>query len=275
MTRKALFLVAFTALASVSSAQVTLRLNLQPGKTYTYVLETKMSQSMMGDMNQRLTQAMKVDSKKGDKYSITTTIKDVKIDAKQGSMLANQAKQMEQTMKNMKIQASYNSLGKSVGGATTASSPAARNMAGGLAGLNAGFLGMTFPTGPVKAGSTWTETIDLQKMMSEMGGGAMPQGMKISGKPILVKYTVKSIGTQGGKQVVNIGYTINGTLQMNMAGGQQQISFNIGMNGSGASVVDAATGLQLSNTSSTKMTFAGQGMPQGMDQTMTSKMTLK
>lgn len=266
MTRNALCLL-LASLSGLGYAQTTLRLNLQQGKTYTYVTETTMAQQS-SSTTQRITQAVKVTSKKGDRYKMSVSVVDAKVSAKAGTPMANQAKQIENQLKSMKFTADYGLRGNSQGAPTfSGAGSQAQQMMGGMAAMNMGFMGMEFPQAPVKVGSSWTTTMDLAKMMKASG---LPASVVVTGGPLLVKYTLKGLN---GK-AANIAYTISGKVNMSITNPQnnQKLNMAMSMAGNGISVVDVATGLQRTNTSNTTMNMSG---PASMTQKITTKMTLK
>lgn len=198
-----------------------LRLNLQP-RTYTYVMNMDMDQAMMGKVNQKMTTTIAV-KKSGANYVMTQKITSMKVTADKGSPMAGQAAQLEKAAKGSTTTATYNNRGRLIGNIKSVGSAQATNM---LQGMQIGFMGLEFPATAVRPGSSWTASMDLAKMMKSMGGGQVPANVKISGTPLTIKYTVKSLGTNNGKRIANISYTINGTLNMQMPGGQGGMNKN-------------------------------------------------
>lgn len=76
--------------------------------------------------------------------------------------------------------------------------------------MNGGFMGVRYPEKGVKAGDTWTATLDADEVMGGMldivtGGEATVKGK------LDVKYEIKSFRTSNGTKLVEIAYTLSGT----------------------------------------------------------------
>lgn len=265
-----IFLLGIVAIGPLAIAQapVKLRLNLGSGKTYRYN-SSMTTKSSMGAQAQPMTvtmvQVVKVKSKSATGYKVGFSSENVKMQAKAGSPMAGMAKQMEESMKKASYDADIDFRGKTK---TTASAMSGM-MGGNVGGSLSGFLGVEYPEGPVKVGTTWTTAIDLAKMM-----GGMASQMKVSGKPILVTYTVKSMGNQGGKQTVTLGIVLKGTANMSMNMGKEggQMNSTMNMNGKGSAVCDVATGLPIATDMSSTIGINMNGMKIDQQMSVTSKL---
>ncbi len=265
-----IFLLGVVALGPLAIAQapVKLRLNLASGKTYRYN-SSMTTKSSMGAQAQPMTvtmvQVVKVKSKSATGYKVGFSSENVKMQAKAGSPMAGMAKQMEEGMKKASYDADIDFKGKT----KTSASAMSGMMGGNVGGSLSGFLGVEYPEGPVKVGSTWTTAIDLAKMM-----GAMASQMKVTGKPILVTYTVKSMGSQGGKQTVTLGIVLKGTANMSMNMGKEggQMNSTMTMNGKGNAICDIATGLPISTDMSSTIGINMNGMKIDQEMKVTSKL---
>jgi hypothetical protein len=266
LQRPLLFTALLTVIAAGASAQVTLRLKLQP-KTYQYAMTMDVDQGPIGKMKSRSTMVIAV-KKKGANYLMTMSTKDIKVTAPKGSPMEAQAKQLEQASKGEKTTATYSDRGVLVGALKVTGNKAAQNM---FNGMQIGFMGVEFPVGPVRVGSSWTAQMDLAKIIKSMGAGQMPPGMKVSGKPLVIKYTVRSLGSQHGKRLVNVGYTLTGLMNMSMSNQGRTTNMSMKIGGTGTSVVDVATGLQTKSTGTMSMSMS----PMNMTMKMVASYTLK
>jgi hypothetical protein len=207
----AMFVVLGSALAA-QAQKVTLRYNPAVGKTYVFSTTTTMKQTMpqgASNMKQSMTTTMKVLKKAGDKVTIQTTVSGAKVTATgQGAEMASG---IEKQLNSTKSTTVIDSRGRPADIKATgpqAMQSALSGMAGGLGSMN------SFPEGPVGVGSTWTSTIDFQKMMK-----GMLQGMKMSGGKIPVKMTLKRFETAGGKRLAVIDVVLNGNFSLNPPAG--------------------------------------------------------
>lgn len=271
MTPRTYASLALCAIAAASFAQsVRLRLNLTPGKTYSYQSVTDMKQNANGmNMPMKIDQLMllKVGAKKSNGFPVTHSVKNVKVTAPKDSPMAGMAKQIEQQAKQASFTSVYSDTGKVVSvGKVAGGTP-------GMQGANqftAGFMGVEYPKNPVSVGSKWTANIDLSDALASTG-------MKVSGKPIVVTYKVLKIEKKNGKTLVTLATTIAGKSTGTAAGGGGQgapnATMNLTINGTGTAVVDAATGLPVSSRMSAKNVIGFGGM--NMTQSMTVTSTLK
>ncbi|MFN3729346.1 MAG: hypothetical protein ACK4XJ_06515 [Fimbriimonadaceae bacterium] len=255
-------LAGVTALVAIAAAQSpTLRLRLNQGQTVTYVTTTTSEQGGQKSTT-TVTQVMKVEKKTGNNMTISTTIQDIK-----GQNLGPAAQ-----MKGAKYTNDFTDRGVSSNMKVTNGNPQivqALQMSGGS---QLGFMGIIYPAGAVKVGTTWTEHLDLGKML-----GSIPNAT-VEGK-IPIVYKVAKIGKEGGKDIVTMDVTSNGTVKMTMSmpaqqGGQsQRTTINIGIKGGGTAKVDAATGLVVSSTSNMTQTinFGGQAQQTTTKSTTTLK----
>lgn len=267
MNRISPSLLLVAAAMGANAQSVTLKLNLQAGKTYRIESTTKTSMNMgQGENGMGTTQttALKVLAKTATGFKVKSTIEAVK--ATGTGMMAQSASGIESGMKGKSFDSDVDFRGRSTGKTASA-------MGGGMSNLSnmtTSVTGAEFPATPVKVGSTWTTSIDLAKAM---GGNA--QGMKIGGSPIVTKYTVKSISSVGGKTLVMVTTSVSGKPTMSMAGGGQGQAMNMAMSisGSGTATIDASTGL-VTQSKMTMLNSTAVGS-MNMKQTVTVSTRLK
>lgn len=156
---------------------------------------------------------------------------------------------------------SYDLLGK----------PTSNSPMGGMGGLaeSAGFMGIVFPSGPVKVGSTWTVKVDVAKSLGATGMGSMMKFKKSSIVP--VNYKITGITNRGSKKVATVSVSAIADLDMEMtpppnstkgAAAQQPMSMQMAMNVSGQAVIDTATGILQQQDTTGTMTIAVMGRKQ-------------
>lgn len=231
---RTLLIAASLVLAAIAPAQsVLLRYRPPVGKTAAYTM--KMSMTMTSaqkspgtrapmSINQTMPMTIRVVSRTADTTTIETKTGPAKPDP--GSPMGRMPQAGKATVARMTL----DQYGTPKGG-TTGAGPAAAMM-NSMGGNTQGVL---FPKGPVKVGDTWTQSIDMGKIMSSAKMG----GMKMQGKFPLA-YRLASL--KGG--VATITMTSKGNLTMAM--GAQPINATLNMRST--IQIDAATGLMKSMT---------------------------
>ncbi|HMS56029.1 MAG TPA: hypothetical protein PKA27_11575 [Fimbriimonadaceae bacterium] len=269
MKARILFGLALTATSVLASAQsVTLKLKLTSGKTYKYQTLTDMQQAAQGmSMPMKIDQVMnlKVGAKTAKGYSVTHSVSSAKVTVPKDSPMASMSKSIEDSAKKATFTSIYSETGKIVqAGKVQGGLPGMQNQNG----FSAGFMGVEYPKTPVSVGTKWTASIDISEALGSTG-------MKVDGKPIVVTYKVTKIETKNGKTLVTLATTMNGKSSGSMKAGQNQPggTMNLSINGSGTTVVDAATGLPVSSKMTAKnvIGFGGMSMTQNMTVTSTLK----
>lgn len=218
------------SLVPIASAQsVLLRYRPPVGKTVAYTVSMSMTMSTpqktpgtKGPMSIKQTMPMtiRVVSRTADLTTVETKTGSARFGV--GSPMAG-APQAKPVVMRMTI----DQFGTPKGGAAAGPAAAMMNSMGGST------QGVLFPRGPVKVGDTWTQSIDMGKVMS----GAKMTGMKMQGKfPLVYRLTAY----KGG--IVTIVMTSKG--KMTMAMGTQPINANLNMRST--VLIDAATGLMKS-----------------------------
>jgi hypothetical protein len=252
--------------ASITQGQGPLRLNLTPGKTYRFSSSTTMSGGPTGNMTQSMDYLVKIVKKVGDVYHVETKIANSKMS---GPMATGpQAEAIKKATEAGRIAATYNGRGTQLSAKMVGNNnPQAQQVGAAMGMMNFGFLGLEFPSGPARVGTTWTKKHDLKKLLGS-ALGPMASQMKISASPLTIKYTVKQISGSN----VTIGSTYDGTMTMSVTQQGRTQSFKIKMAGTGTSMVDKATGLQRSTTMNMTQSITS---PMQMTQKMTTTMKLK
>ena len=232
-----------TSAHSFSQGKVQLKLDLAEGKTLKYESTSAMKyegNAMLEGMNQ--TTMMQMILKTGKKtpkgITVTTSLANIKVVAPGSTQLEETMNSSMKSLQDAKMTAIYDSTGKCYDVKTTGGGEYGQMMSG-LSGLNAGFLGMTYPKAPVSIGSKWTAEVDIQKVMGSMAG------LKVK-KPLTVNYSLKAIQALNGKQVAVVSISINEKLTMDSpeeAGGQ---SMEMALTSTGEAVCDVATGTLIS-----------------------------
>lgn len=253
------FSLAFTVVCASAFSygqKVTLRLNLPVGKAMKYSMTNKMvsanpgaSGGMNMDMTQQMSTTISAISKTAKGQKVRTRMDDVKITAPKGSMMGNQASQTAAQLKGTSYEAIYDSRGRMVAGSMTGTGAAGRN-ARQMGGMNFGFLGAEFPAGPVSPGATWSTSVDFAKIMGEAVPG---MATAAGGSKIPIKYKLVKVEKRGAKSVAHLNYTMIGSVNMNMGGGNQEapaMAMKISMNMKGLILVDVSTGAPISGNSS-------------------------
>lgn len=135
-------------------------------------------------------------------------------------------------------------------------------------------VSVQFPKKPIKVGDSWSETMDLGKMMGEGMKQAGP-GVKNTKSDGKLTITNKLVSVSGGKATIR--QTISGSADMggSAAGGKdgkaQSFSMKMGFSGGGDVVIDVATGIMISSTMKQNMSMNMMGQPMNMVMNMTMK----
>jgi len=250
------FALSLVAFAAAGSAQrVTLRLNLPIGKSMKYSMTSKVASANPGggpggmnlDMTQQMTTSVGATAKTAKGLKVRTKMDQVKITAPKGSMMAGQASQTAAQLKGTYFDAIYDSRARMVPGSMTGTAMGGR--ASQMGGMNFGFLGAEYPAGPVSAGATWSTNVDFSKIM----GGAVPGMAASAGKSTIpVKYKLVKVESRAGKSIAHLSYTMKGSVNMNMGGGNQKaaaMAMVISMDMKGTILVDVSTGAPISGSS--------------------------
>jgi hypothetical protein len=262
----ALALIGVLTAASVTQGQGPLRLSLTPGKTYRFASSTTVTGGPTGNMTQSMDYLVKILKKVGDVYHVETKIANSKMTGQMAS--GPQAEAIKKATEAGRIVATYNGRGTQLSMKMAgANDPQVQQVGAAMGMMNFGFLGLEFPSGPARVGTTWTKKHDLKKLMAS-SLGPMASQLKISSSPLTIKYTVKQISGNA----VTIGSTFDGTMTMSMSQQGKKLNFKIKMGGTGTSIVDKTTGLQKSTTMNMTNTISG---PMQMTQKMTTTMKLK
>jgi hypothetical protein len=166
-------------------------------------------------MKMSVQQVVKVTDVNGGKAKIELTVDNVKVDG-QGDA-SRMTEQATRQAKGMKVTASYDATGK-VSDMKTAGDGGAASMLTGI-GSSVGFMGLNFPSGPVRVGDSWKTTWDFKASAGRML--SMLPNPKWANTEIPTTYTLKSIDRDAGTAV--IAFTSAGkpsiTIEMNMANG--------------------------------------------------------
>jgi hypothetical protein len=260
-SKGAMLVAAVGTIAALAYAQgsVTLRLKPPVGAKYQYKVTMNTTAGSGGagagaNLNGSFNQWYIVKSKNAKGTTIQTKVTNAKISGGQGV----NGKQIADAMEKQTITALYSPLGAYVSGDLN------MGQMGAMA-AQAGVQGIIFPQGPVKAGSTWTATIDIGKIMAATGA----QGMKVvSGGKIPVKYKITGFKKVGTKNVAGVSASMNGNVVMAMG----ETKMTLAMKSTSTGQVDVATGIVRSMASTANVgTSFGQ---MKMNQTIKMSMTL-
>jgi hypothetical protein len=261
--KAAVIAVAIGLAAAVAWAQGSATLRLKPavGNKFQYKVTMNTSAGAAagdaGKMNATFNQwyIVKARNAKGINFQIKVT------NAKfTGGAPGMDPKQMEDAVEKSAINATYSPLAAYVSGDM--------NMGGmGAMAAQAGLQGVIFPQAAVKAGSTWTATFDIGKLVSSAGG----QGMRVvSGGKVPVRYKLTGFKTVAGKQVASITGTMNGNVVMAMGQGQNQGQMKMNLKATSTFQLDTRTGMLRSATTNANVgtTFGNMNMNQTVKMTM-------
>jgi hypothetical protein len=211
-----------------------------------------------------MVQLITVKSKGAGGYQVVTKIESV--DVKGAGAETNQ-------LKGATFTQTVSPTGKTSNMSTTASGQA-KMMVSMMQALDAGFLGIVYPTNPVGVGSSWSATLDLTKMMGAIPGGSM---MKIvSGGKIPMKYKLLGIKGSGNNRVAGLSISGAGSMTMQVTppqGQGQPQKMTMKFNTSTSAKVDVATGMP--STMDGNATIVMQIMGNTMTQHLKVKMVRK
>ena len=127
-----------------------------------------------------------------------------------------------------------------------------------LKSMGSAFAGVTYPSGPVQIGDTWTRSIDFGELMSAIIKTQKGENsLKASGKINLTFKLVKA-----DESAVAISSTIGGTITMDMSETAGGMKIPMTFSGGGTSSMDRATGIPLNSDTkmNMQMNFGGQTM---------------
>jgi hypothetical protein len=250
------------AIAGLLANQSSVTLLFQPKVGTTYKQSTSMSQTgPMGNTSTSMTTTTKVLGIESGFFKLQSTPSNVKMT---GGMGSND--QVKKSMEKPSIMLMDKHFKPKM---AANSSVGMQQMMGGMNNM---MSGITFPTKPVKIGETWTNTIDMGQMM---GAAAKSQpnaaGLKSTGKMTMTYKLLKIDATK-----VTIGMTINGTVNMDMAGGKganggQGMKMSMTMTGGGTSTMERNTGIPIGSDTKIAMKMGGMGQGMTMNQTIVTK----
>ena len=251
-------LLIFSAFAVQGS--VLLRLNMPAGATYRYQTKTTTTSSVGTSSGSTQVMQMSVAVKKrmASGFRVQTTVTDVKMT---GPGAANSASKIETALKGKSWTADYSPTGKVSNLSTTATGPTKSILTASQA-MDAGFMGVLFPAGPVRPGSTWSGELDINKLFKSFPGGNM---LKItSGGKFPVRYTLRSIKgnvaylnfTMNGKTTMSLNTPKNANAQQN----PQAQNMDMAISSTGSAQVDTATGLPIASSTTANITMNAMGM---------------
>lgn len=247
--------MAFSALPIalvVFQSSVTLHYQPVVGKAYRYSMTMSSNNSMAAGQNMSMTSKMNITmkplSRTAGKTTVQSTVDSVKVTAPQGSPAANMTSSMEKSMKASKTTLVMDSQGKIVSMNATGGNPMMGQMGQNMGGM----MTFAYPKTPVRVGSSWSIPMDFGKMMAK----TMPN-MAVTGKMPIVMRVMRIYGQQG-RTLVQLAMTMNGVMNM----GAQGRSIATKMNSAGTLVIDAATGMPVSQqqTMTGATTFGKQTM---------------
>jgi hypothetical protein len=259
MNKTSLIFAALCAASFAVPQSVTLRLNLQAGKTYRYAASNRIVSTGLAamDMSQSMTMAISILSKTGQGSRTRTKISNIKVSTKAQGPAAEQVKNSAAKLEGASFEATYNSRGQIVPGSVKAT--AEGNAAAQLGAMGLGFMGMQYPAGPVSAGSKWSGSADFGKLLQGALGGAV-QAKKGT---LPISFRLVRFEKAAGKTFAHVNYAIKGVLDLAVRAGQQGQSMNmkVAVDMTGSAVVDTSNGIPTKGTAkgTTSMTL-GQGM---------------
>jgi hypothetical protein len=248
--------LAMAALAAAGAAQsVRIQLNPDAKKTYRYTATSKVESlggsnaPGVGSLNMSSTVGMDISIMSKTARAIQTRFKvvEAKVSAPKDNPMAAQAARMGEGMKGQTFTVSYDSRGRMT--STPSGGGAATRTLSQMGALGFGFLGMEYPAGSVAAGAKWSATVDLTKLMA----GSMPGNMKVSGTgKIPIQYHLVGFESKGGKRLARIAFTLKGKADLTVGSGQpgQSMQVSTSLDVKGTNLVDVATGVPVSGTSS-------------------------
>lgn len=245
------------------AAPVTLRLRLTEGESYAFesVIKQTATGPVASEMNQKLVTTVTVKDATGGTYRTTSSISDVEVSGT--GMGPAQQKQVIDQLKAVKIDLEYDDLGQSVS-SKPAGDGAASQFAASMGAQGVGFLGLHFPSRPVKVGDKWNVEFDIKQVL-----GSMLANLKTKGETVIpIEYTLKSFAERSGKEVATIAFRMEGTVEFEVdRPGTPAAAVRLETKSAGEYVVDASTGIPLESTTTGNNTVVagGQTIEQKMD----------
>lgn len=224
---------------------VTLRLRLKEGATYAFDSKVAQSTDVAGSstkVDQSLVTTVKVDGVTEGKYLTTSSISDVNIDSKE--IPEADRSRMQKELSSVKIKLEYDDLGYSTPTKSTADDKAG-SMAAGMGAQGVGFMGLHYPSKPIKVGDKWEATFDLKDVLGSVMAGLKPTGET----KIPIQYSLKALESRSGKSVALITFSMVGDLAFAVDNPQgKAMELKMKSTSKGEYVVDVATGIPLESS---------------------------
>jgi hypothetical protein len=241
------------ALAATGSTQtVLLRFKPRVGTKQSYTLSTDMTQTVPGMPAPMRTSVLvpmtlRVVSRAVNSTSVETKLGQAKVTVPAGSPVAGMKAALERTMSGMTSTTVYGELGnvQSVSGAAASAMGGVNNQMSLL------------PKKAVKVGDTWSETLDISKMLSN--SAATAPGISSTGTiPIVFRLT--GLKRAGRTTIAMISVSMKGKSMVTMPQGKMDLDIV----STGFRAIDVATGMFISTsmTSDIAMVVMGKDMHQ-------------
>ena len=250
------------ALASMLATQSAVTLLFQPKIGSTYKMSTSMSMtSQMGNSTTSMITTTKVAGFENGFFKLQNTPSNVKMTGGMGA-----TEQSKKAMEKPSVIYMDKHFKPKMQGNESAQ---LQQMMGGM---NSAMSGITFPAKPVKVGESWTNSIDMGKMMGAVAKGqAGAQGMKSTGIITMTYKLQKADSTS-----ITIGMTMKGTVNMDMSGGGgakggPAMKMSMTMTGGGTSSMERNTGIPIGSNMKMTMQMGGAGQAFSMNQTIVTK----
>lgn len=239
-----------------SSADVegALRLKLQAGQQLSYRSVTNMSMSiargegaepvvLSTKQQQSLGLAVASTSEKG--YLVRTTVKDSKSAITQGQGAGASLAGADKATIGVTTESTFSDRGVAVGATRVVRNGKATGAASGNMGFfSTGFLGIIYPKGEVKPGSSWASSVDMGKVLGKALGGMKPAA-KSGRLPIRFKL-LKFEATDKGP-LAHIGFSMSGQVEFapTVINGTIESGPLAILRSNGKAVVQVSTGIPL------------------------------
>jgi len=219
--------------ATVQQSPVTLQFSPPIGAVYRYQMSMSMSANPGAgsppiDMQTDTELDMKVISRTANITKIQSRMDNTKITLPPDSPIASKKEATERSLSGKVIETSYDSLHRlqRIDGTGT-----------GADGMIGNFQNLSFPDHAIKIGDSWTDKMDIEKMLAASMGNSVP-GMKVDGT-IPIKFLLQNVSQVDGKALADIQVVMKGDASIS-ANGQ---SMNVHFDGSGNQVIEIATGM--------------------------------
>lgn len=198
-----------------------LRLRLQLGQQFSYRTVTSTSMSIArGEGSEPIELSTKqqqsilldVEAKTDKGYKIQTTVRESKSAITQGQGAGASMEEADKSAVGKTTVATYDSRGTMIGALRGVQSGQKSNdgSIGNMGFFSTGFLGLIYPKGEVKKGTSWTSSVDMGKALGKALGGM--RAANKSGR-IPIRFTILRLETSEKGVLAHIGFSMNGQVE--------------------------------------------------------------